>query len=254
MGLTAGNIWTGGSSNWNSTSNWSTGGNPDSGLATSKQAQRRSTAPSATVTIDTGATAGHMLFTSAATGTYTFSISGSGNSLTLSGIGIVDNSGTHAPIFGVGTSGSAEISRTPPQPATQLSTTGPAARRSSQATATAAPRSSTRLALASSISRAPPVRAAMTPSPPASIDGHWRKSFTRQQHADAEQGRHIRDVISDCGSAANARQRRRHHRRLAGANGTGRRSEVTAGATLQGSTTIDAGTLALCGTARCGVE
>ncbi len=94
--LTAGNIWSGGTSNWNTPGNWSLG------VPTAALNSQASTATfngaGGPVTVNTAATAANMLFTSGAPA-YSFTING-GNSLALSGIGVVDNS-SHAPTFNV---------------------------------------------------------------------------------------------------------------------------------------------------------
>ena len=109
LDLTAGTLWSGtASSNWNTGGvggNWSGGAVPTASSST--PADTVATFGSATntnVTINTGATASALLFTSAATQAYNFTING-GNSLTLSGIGIDNNSG-FAPTFTVGGTGS----------------------------------------------------------------------------------------------------------------------------------------------------
>jgi len=99
--FTAGNVWTGGTSTWDATTttNWSLNAVPTAGTTAGSVATFNSGAPTA-ITVGTAATAGTMLFNAPA---YTFGISG-GNSLTLSGIGIVDSSNTsaNAPTFNVG--------------------------------------------------------------------------------------------------------------------------------------------------------
>jgi autotransporter-associated beta strand protein len=91
LGLTAGTVWSGtASSNWNTGGNWSGGSVPSAGTTAASVATFTNNSAPTSVSINTSATAGTMLFTSTAPA-YTFAVN-SGNSLTLSGIGIDDNS------------------------------------------------------------------------------------------------------------------------------------------------------------------
>ena len=105
MDLTAGNTWNGTTSTWNTTTNWSTGIVPTANaiLPQNTVATFSNDSASPTVSVNTAATVATLLFASTSTQAYTFNIAG-GNSLTLSGTGIDDNSGNPAlaPKFNVG--------------------------------------------------------------------------------------------------------------------------------------------------------
>ena len=109
--LTAGNVWTGGTA----ANDWNTGRQLDRRRSADAEQHaprpasplsqhRRADSPSA---ISGPTTVGHHAVLQHAPA-YTFGIDGNGNSLTLNGIGVVDNS-NHAPTFTVGSGGGAEL-------------------------------------------------------------------------------------------------------------------------------------------------
>ncbi|HYA06023.1 MAG TPA: autotransporter-associated beta strand repeat-containing protein, partial [Xanthobacteraceae bacterium] len=103
LNLTAGNTWTGGTSNWNNSSNWSLGTVPSASSLNPNDAVATFKGAGGTITVDTAASAGTLLFTSTGTSPFTLNIN-NGKSLILNGLGIDDNS-THAPTFTVGGAG-----------------------------------------------------------------------------------------------------------------------------------------------------
>jgi fibronectin-binding autotransporter adhesin len=115
LGLTAGTAWTGASTlsptawNWSDGGNWSGGQMPSSPNSTPALtvATFGASASQTSVTIDTAATAGTLLFTTGAP-QYGFTIT-SGNSLTLNGIGIINNS-TYAPQFSIASGATFDVS------------------------------------------------------------------------------------------------------------------------------------------------
>ena len=116
LGLTAGTAWSGASAsypttwNWSDTANWVGGQVPSASAATPALtvATFGASAVQSSVTIDTAASANTLLFTSTAP-QYSFTIT-SGNSLTLNGIGIVNNS-SFAPQFSLATNSTLDISQ-----------------------------------------------------------------------------------------------------------------------------------------------
>jgi fibronectin-binding autotransporter adhesin len=109
LDLTQGTGWlgatqTGGVFNWNNTANWQGGVIPTASSSTPADTVATFNGTgSAAVAVNTTATASALLFTSTVSSPYTFTING-GGSLTLSGVGIDDNSGVpaNAPIFSLG--------------------------------------------------------------------------------------------------------------------------------------------------------